>query len=346
MRRGRGRDRGRGGGPLPPPALVVVADLDDTLRGLVIGAGGATVKATQKLTTARVQTPRRGEAGPVTISGDTAVSVLHACYLIGQQTKASSACVCTVPGLGKLAATLHATDVDDLSRRLLFEATASAGGTSAFVAYVLPPLLSSRELAQMVDDLLFSLGTPPDGSYGQLEGLAGGPLFIFGYGPGTQIAEALFQKLATQVYTPEAAAARASQWTAAGSSAAQGASGAASEGTTGEAPTLRAAASPLTEMSDLFERGDESTVVPCASAMDLLATFPALPAAGELHMVANPSFDQVPLPFIASGWTFACAHWCASGPGVPAWTGCPAGASPSLVRGGRVPNVLCFRFDG
>ena len=210
MQRGRGRGRAQHRAQ-PQPALVVVVDLDDALRGIVIGAQGATVKATQKQTRAQIRAPRRGEPGPVTVSGETVGSVLQACCLIGRQTRASSACICTIPTLGALAATLHATHADDSTCRLLFEAT-GASGAAAFVAYVLPPLppdVSHEQLAQIKDDLLFSVGAPPDETYGTVEGLGDRELFVYGVGPGTQFASSLHLLLQQHVYTPEGATARA-----------------------------------------------------------------------------------------------------------------------------------------
>ena len=124
--RGRGRGRGRARGPPPPePALVVVVSLDDTLRGLVIGARGATVQATQRETKARVQAPKRGEAGPTTVSGPDVLSVLRACCLIGRQTSASSACTCALASSTELRATLHPTDA---SRHVLRDRRRRPGG--------------------------------------------------------------------------------------------------------------------------------------------------------------------------------------------------------------------------
>ena len=61
------RDQGRGGGRgrgrrRPPPkegALVVLLQLDDTLRGIVIGRQGATIKETQRVSGAMLTLPKR-----------------------------------------------------------------------------------------------------------------------------------------------------------------------------------------------------------------------------------------------------------------------------------------------
>ena len=76
------RDQGRGGGRgrgrrRPPPkegALVVLLQLDDTLRGIVIGRQGATIKETQRVSGAMLTLPKRGESGPVRQRADGADS--------------------------------------------------------------------------------------------------------------------------------------------------------------------------------------------------------------------------------------------------------------------------------
>ena len=327
-----GRGRGRGN---HPAALVVVVELDDTLRGLVIGAQGATVKATQKATLARIQAPRQGEPGPVTVAGDSVGSVLHACCLIARQTKASSRCVCTVPALGELAATLHSTDVEDDGRRRLFETVGNAG---AFVAYVLPPLpadVDRAQLAQIKDDLLFSAGAPPDETHGTAEGLGDRELYVYGVGPGTAVAEGLYRALLLHVYTAEAAAVRATAREAAAAAAAER-----------EAASAAGSSAPLS-VEAAFERG--GAVVPCATAADLKPTFPPSPAVGARHLVANPRFAEAPHPFVPRGWTLAYAHWPARDE-LQAWAGRPI--EDSLVRRGpphgsaRVADALCFEYVG
>ena len=59
--RGGGRGGGRGRGRRRPPpkegALVVLLQLDDTLRGIVIGRQGVTIKETQRETGAQITLP-------------------------------------------------------------------------------------------------------------------------------------------------------------------------------------------------------------------------------------------------------------------------------------------------
>lgn len=320
----RGRGRGRGGEGrhhhARPLALTVVVDLDETLRGRVIGPQGATVKATQQSTKAQIQAPRRGEPGPVRVSGEHVSSVLHACCLIARQTGASSSCVCTVPELGELVATLHATNVDDEDRRMLFQAS-SSNVPGAFVAYVLPSLppdVSRARVASILDDLLFGLGTPPDGTFGQAIG-EDGDLYVFGVGPGTSLAEGLYRELQKQVYTLEAASLRALERAARAAEVAEAVAAALESG--------------------------ELAVVPCRSKTDLLGTFPSSPVDGHLHLVVNPGFDAVPLPFIPVGWVLARAHWphveTGEGGG-ESWTGLLPGGS--LLRRGFMARSLCFTY--
>ena len=336
---------GRGGGGrhhhARPLALTVVVDLDETLRGRVIGPQGATVKATQQRTKAQIQAPRRGEPGPVRVSGERVSSVLHACCLIARQTGASSSCVCTVPELGELAATLHATNVDDENRRLLFQAVPGSNVPGAFVAYVLPSLppdVGVARVASILDDLLFGLGTPPDGTFGQAVVGEDGDLYVFGVGPGTSLAEGLYRELQKQVYTLEAASLRALERAARAAEMAEAAS------------ALSAAASSISILDEsatfaaALESG-ELAVVPCGSKTDLLGTFPSSPVDGHLHLVVNPGFDAVPLPFIPVGWVLARAHWphveMGEGDG-ESWSGSLPGGS--LLRGGFMARSLCFTY--
>lgn len=333
LRGGPGRGRtARAHAARTPPALTVVVSLNETLRGRVIGPQGVTVKATQRQTKAQVQAPRRGEPGPVKVSGDSASSVLQACCLIGRQTAASSDCVCTVPGLGDLAATLHATDVDDPARRLLFEASSSSCA-AAFVAYVLPPLpqdVSRARVASILDDILFSVGTPPDGSFGQAIG-EDGDLYIFGVGSAAAaVAEGLYRELLKSIYTLDAAAVRAAE------RAARAAAAVASD-----TASLEVEGS-LCGLIRALQTGSRA-VVACETETELLATFPDSPQDGQLHVVVNPGFDAVPLPFMPAGWMLACAHWPELEPasGEP-WSAARPGGS--LLRGGCVARTLCFRY--
>ena len=164
MQRGRGRGRAHRQAR-SPAVLTVEVHLDDTLRALVIGAQGAVVKRTQALTDARIACPKLGEAGPTRVSGPHVRSVLHACTLIARQTRATSRCLCVLPGVGSLAALLHPTDEGS---HLLFEGVGAAGGTNEaeagaavpFAAYCLPGLparlVSSLWLASLVDDASFA----------------------------------------------------------------------------------------------------------------------------------------------------------------------------------------------
>jgi hypothetical protein len=343
----RGRGRGRGGEGrhhhARQLALTVVVDLDETLRGRVIGPQGATVKATQQSTKAQIQAPRRGEPGPVRVSGEHVSSVLHACCLIARQTGASSSCVCTVPELGELVATLHATNVDDEDRRMLFQAS-SSNVPGAFVAYVLPSLppdVSRARVASILDDLLFGLGTPPDGTFGQAIA-EDGDLYVFGVGPGTSLAEGLYRELQKQVYTLEAASLRALERAARAAEVAEAASALSA--------AVRAAPSSISKLDEpatfaaALESG-ELAVVPCRSKTDLLGTFPSSPVDGHLHLVVNPGFDAVPLPFIPVGWVLARAHWphveAGEGDG-ESWTGLLPGGS--LLRRGFMARSLCFTY--
>ena len=94
--RGKRNGHGHGRGPPQPQAaalLRVTVHLDAEKRGWVIGAQGATVKATQKATGARITLPQRGVDGPTSVEGPTPLSVLRACALIARQ--ASAECQCT-----------------------------------------------------------------------------------------------------------------------------------------------------------------------------------------------------------------------------------------------------------
>ena len=106
--------------------------LDAEKRGLVIGAQGVTVKATQAATGARITLPRRGVDGPTSVAGPTPLSVLRACALIARQALADCPCMCSLAGSTELSATLHPTSAD---AHLLFELAADSA--VAFVAYVL-----------------------------------------------------------------------------------------------------------------------------------------------------------------------------------------------------------------
>lgn len=182
---------------------MVVVSLDDTLRGLVIGARGATVQATQRETKARVQAPKRGEAGPTTVSGPDVLSVLRACCLIGRQTSASSACTCALASSTELRATLHPTDA---SRHVLFETVAGDGqAAGAFVAYCLPFARATGpttdDLAAMLDDAAFSAGVPSQAAWATRVRAAGDDaahdeMYIFGVGPGTAVAVAIYARCA------------------------------------------------------------------------------------------------------------------------------------------------------
>ena len=140
MRLGRPRGRGRGRGPAQQQAsaqqaselLRVTVHLDAEKRGLVIGAQGVTVKATQAATGARITLPRRGVDGPTSVAGPTPLSVLRACALIARQASADCPCTCSLAGSTELSATLHPTSAD---AHLLFELAADSA--VAFVAYVL-----------------------------------------------------------------------------------------------------------------------------------------------------------------------------------------------------------------
>ena len=140
MRLGRPRGRGRGRGHAQQHAsaqqaselLRVTVHLDAEKRGLVIGAQGVTVKATQVATGARITLPRRGVDGPTSVAGPTPLSVLRACALIARQASADCQCTCSLAGSTELSATLHPTSAD---AHLLFELAADSA--VAFVAYVL-----------------------------------------------------------------------------------------------------------------------------------------------------------------------------------------------------------------
>jgi hypothetical protein len=196
---GKGSGKGTGGRGFSTMALTVEVELDDALRGMVIGQRGATVAETQRLTHARISVPKRGEAGPLRIAGPTVGSVLDACSLIARQTNASAHCTCSVPSLGSLAAKLHPTDGQ---RHLLFEAIGDAGG-GAFAAYCLPAMPDTTDEAQLdsiVDDAAFTAGLPPQATWAVEQTGASRQWFVLGIGPGLSVAHAIYLALRERVH--------------------------------------------------------------------------------------------------------------------------------------------------
>ena len=187
---GRGRkSRSKG----PSPSLTVKVHLDDDKRGRVIGVQGATVKETQRLTGAHIRAPRRGDTGPLDVSGPSAAAVLDACCMIARQTGAVCACTCSVPNVGELAATLHPTDA--VARHVLFQSDA---GQVPFVAFCLSnrSSIGASQLAALVDDATFAAGHAPDTAMCAVEACDATSQWIcYGVGPGTAVASALYDQL-------------------------------------------------------------------------------------------------------------------------------------------------------
>ena len=186
---GRGGGRGRGRGRRRPPpkegALVVLLQLDDTLRGIVIGRQGAAIKETQRVSGAQLTLPKRGETGPVRVSGPTAQTVMHAARLVARQTateQAEIACTCSVAG-SDIAATLR-------DSHILFEGT-------GFVAFGLPRSACppTDDLDVMLDDAAFALGAGTDLAWSA----SADDTFVYGLGAGEPVARAVYAKLASAV---------------------------------------------------------------------------------------------------------------------------------------------------
>lgn len=180
--------------------------LEEAKRGLVIGAQGATVKATQQATGARLTLPQRGVEGPTVVDGQTPLNVLRACALIAKQTASVCECSCSIAGSAELRATLHPTGADGAHR--LFETTASEA--VGFVAIVLPVAAgaSAEECArQLLDDAAFAAGSDSTQCWAAL---AGDELYVYGMGPGAQLVTrceaALVASLAAPLAGPSAGA--------------------------------------------------------------------------------------------------------------------------------------------
>ena len=197
---GRGGGRGRGRGRRRPPpkegALVVLLQLDDTLRGIVIGRQGAAIKETQRVSGAQLTLPKRGETGPVRVSGPTAQTVMHAARLVARQTAAEQAeiaCTCSVAG-SDIAATLRYSHI-------LFEG-------AGFVAFCLPASACppADEIDVLLDDTAFALGAGADLAWAAS---AGDDTFVYGLGAGEPVARALHAKLASATAAAAEAAAAA-----------------------------------------------------------------------------------------------------------------------------------------
>lgn len=157
-------DVGRGGGGGSrgrQPSLNISITLDGPARGKVVGRGGETVKAIQKLTRTRIDTPRRDvQDGPTHVSAQDALDVLRCCKLIADKTGGGHACRCSFAGVG-LAATLR----QPAGQPWLFAAADSAS-TASFGALCLwlskgriPP--AQAELDALLDDVTFALGGAP-----------------------------------------------------------------------------------------------------------------------------------------------------------------------------------------
>ena len=166
-------------------ALVVLLQLDDTLRGIVIGRQGVTIKETQRETGAQITLPKRGESGPVRVSGPTAQTVMHAARLVARQTAAQQAeiaCTCSVAG-SDIAATLR-------DSHILFEG-------AGFVAFGLPRKSAcppADEIDVLLDDAAFALGAGTDLAWAAS---AGDDTFVYGLGAGEPVARAVHAKLAS-----------------------------------------------------------------------------------------------------------------------------------------------------
>ena len=222
-RQQRGRGRGRGQGPPQQQAaalLRVTVHLDAEKRGWVIGAQGATVKATQRATGARISLPQRGVDGPTNVEGPTPLSVLRACALIARQAAAECQCTCSLAGSTEIRATLHPTGADADAHRL-FELTADSA--VAFVAYVLPvspagqgyPAGHAAEVlaACWLDDAIFSAGAGAMALELRRTCWAertGDELYLYGMGDGAELVRRCHAALAAGMMilrTEEAAAA-------------------------------------------------------------------------------------------------------------------------------------------
>ena len=203
MQRGRGRG-GHGRQKQPrfdtASALRVTVFLDQTKRGFVVGAQGATVKNTQKETGALINTPKRGVDGPTVISGPDALSVLRACCMVARQTGACSECACSVAGAPELRATLLPTSA---GQYVLFSTAEDA--LVAFAAYCFPRSASSdvEDARSRLDDECFAAGS------GQIPCwvmAAGTEIFLYGMDAGAAVAKRLCSQLAPLVARPVAAA--------------------------------------------------------------------------------------------------------------------------------------------
>ena len=162
----------------------MLLQLDDTLRGIVIGRQGATIKETQRVSGAMLTLPKRGETGPVRLSGPTAQTVMHAARLVARQTAAQQAeiaCTCSVAG-SDIAATLR-------DSHILFEGT-------GFAAFGLPRSACppTDDLDVMLDDAAFALGAGTDLAWAAS---AGDDTFVYGLGAGEPVARAVYAKLAS-----------------------------------------------------------------------------------------------------------------------------------------------------
>ena len=162
----------------------MLLQLDDTLRGIVIGRQGATIKETQRVTGAMLTLPKRGETGPVRVSGPTAQTVMHAARLVARQSAAQQAeiaCTCSVAG-SDIAATLR-------DSHILFEG-------AGFVAFCLPASACppADELDVLLDDTAFALGAGADLAWAAS---AGDDTFVYGLGAGEPVARAVYAKLAS-----------------------------------------------------------------------------------------------------------------------------------------------------
>lgn len=169
--RQRGGAKGSGG---KSPYLSVQICFDGAARARVIGVGGSVVKQTQKLTGTGIQCARRDapEGTPTKVSGPSTFSVLHACHLLALQTAAVAPvgghiCTCKLSSGEGDALILRARLQSAAGQPWLFvDGTEEAGHVDAapFAAIALcteepNQLPSSDELAAVLDDLAFSLGT-------------------------------------------------------------------------------------------------------------------------------------------------------------------------------------------
>eukprot|EP00967_Tisochrysis_lutea_P104195 scaffold157943_cov28-Tisochrysis_lutea.AAC.6 len=154
-----GRQQGRAArGSASGRDLVVKMALNRQMAGRVIGAGGETVKRTQRESGASVRLPPRGEEGLTLIAGPTALSVLCACRMISAQTiedpHSGYECTCELAGI-ELRATLRCPE----GQPWLFTPAETDPRAAFAAAYVRCDTLAVGSLLEaLLDDIVFSAG--------------------------------------------------------------------------------------------------------------------------------------------------------------------------------------------